>query len=68
MIIETNYSNKNKSLYKCDRCGSVSEPDNNFKIYKQGIKDSHPFKKWDLCKRCYSMLVKGIDKGPKKRA
>jgi len=62
MIVHKDYKDKLNSVYKCDRCKVALTIENKVAIYigthKKNIK-----KKWDLCGRCYRLLVRGIEKG-----
>ena len=65
MKVRIDYTDKSKSLYQCDRCGHVGGNEDNYNICVQGSNDKGAKKKWDLCKKCYCMLVKGIEKQQK---
>lgn len=65
MLIEKNLKDKNKSKYCCDRCREELTIENKIGLYIQ-----LPYKKikkrWDLCKRCFRLLIIGIEKKNKK--
>lgn len=61
MLISRNNWDKSKSVYKCDRCKTKLNIDNKIGIYI-GLPSRQPKKKWDLCKKCYGALVRGINK------
>lgn len=62
MLIEKVNLDRTKTTYECDRCGDVMYAQKNYRLYIQKFKDRSPKKRWDLCPRCYAMLVKGIEK------
>ena len=62
MIVRKDYKDKAKSVYICDRCQTELSIDNKVALYI-GIYNRNMKKKWDLCKRCYKALVKGIERG-----
>lgn len=60
MIISVNKTDKDKSVYECDRCKKKCNRNEKISL---GI---DPFctgwrKKWDLCTHCYKLLRKGIE-------
>lgn len=61
MLSEINYQNKERSIYKCDRCkkriGQLK-----YLISVKSPLDKCSKKKWDLCTNCYKSLCKGIEK------
>lgn len=64
MIIQKDTTSQRKSIYKCDRCKTILErgKDEIYTIFVKNSEDKTPKKKWDLCKRDYSALEKGIEK------
>lgn len=61
MLINKDRIDKERSVYKCDRC--KVQLTNREKIALYIAQPSRcPRKKWDLCEKCYSALVRGIDK------
>lgn len=64
MIIFKSTTNK-MHIYKCDRCGARLETpiETVYGIYVRSTKN--PKKKWDLCKKCYGSLCRGIEKNNK---
>lgn len=62
MLIEKNRQNRTKTIYECDRCGDMITMQDNVRIFIQKFNDKVPKKRWDLCRKCYKMLVKGIEK------
>ena len=67
MLIETDRRGKTKSIFECDRCGRIinTETDHRFKLTVQNTprgSNTNVIKSWDLCKRCYAALYKGIEK------
>lgn len=64
MIIFKSTTNK-EHIYKCDRCEAKLETSTEivYSIYVRSTKN--PKKKWDLCKKCYSSLKRGIEKNNK---
>ena len=66
MIIFKSTTNKDH-LYKCDRCGTMLHVPKEvvYSIYVRTPTIKSPKKKWDLCKKCYSSLERGIEKNNK---
>lgn len=67
MLIETDRRGKTKSIFECDRCKRIinTEIDQRFKLTVQNTpigNHANTIKRWDLCKRCYAALYKGIEK------
>ena len=61
MLIEKEKNNQMAYKYVCDRCGEKLRTQDRFSLYvARGIE--YQRKKWDLCKRCYAMLNKGLSK------
>lgn len=56
--------------YICDRCKRETSKEERKAIYvleqQVGTRFNSPRKKWDLCKKCYAALVRGINKGAQK--
>lgn len=66
MIIKQDNTGKTKSIFKCDRCNAelITDRDERYRISVQEIpRTNSKTKKWDLCRRCYLLLCKGIKKG-----
>ena len=61
MLIKNDKTRKTKSEFICDRCKTILTSNSKYAIYVQESK-AVPKKKWDLCKRCYSALLRGIEK------
>lgn len=61
MLISQNKFNKKQSVYKCDRCNEQLSIETKVAVYI-GLPSRTPKKKWDLCKKCYGALVRGINK------
>ena len=61
MLISQNKVDRNLSVYSCDRCNAQMNIQNKISIYV-ALPTRQPRKKWDLCKRCYGALVRGINK------
>lgn len=61
MILFKSTTNK-EHIYKCDRCeATLNIPkDIAYSIYVRATITKNPKKKWDLCKKCYSSLERGI--------
>lgn len=55
MLISTDYKDKNKSLYLCDKCGTYI---NNSKLKRVVL----PNRTYHLCFRCYKILWHWINK------
>ena len=51
MLIETNYRNRKKSLYSCDRCGREVYAADVHAIYEKNDRGS-VVRTTDLCKHC----------------
>ena len=64
MIIFKDVTNKNNSVYICDRCKVRLEKgtDEIYTIYVKTTKDKNMKKKWDLCEKDYRALCRGIKK------
>ncbi len=64
MLVFKNIYDKNKSIYVCDRClTKMMQGDGNiYTIYVKKAGEKNSKKKWDLCKRDYILLCKGIEK------
>lgn len=64
MLLQTDTTIKGRSIYKCDRCNTILErgKDAIYSIFVKSSKDKAPKKKWDLCKRDYLSLCRGIEK------
>jgi len=60
MIIKMCRTDREKSLYKCDRCGKKC-----LLHEKKGIYVDNDYnravKQWDLCLRCYEALERGVE-------
>lgn len=65
MIIFKDVTDRNNTVYECDRCKERTNNDGVYRIYVRVKKN--PKKKWDLCRTCYAMLCKGIEKGTKNK-
>ena len=59
MLIRMCRKNRNKSLYKCDRCGRECKLQECKGIYVTN-EFGRPVKQWDLCLKCYEALKRGI--------
>lgn len=65
MLIRKSFSDKNKSIYKCDMCNKkVKINETNRIIVQKPYKSSEKY--WDLCNRCLSKLISSIAKYNKK--
>lgn len=64
MIIYKDTTNKNKSVYECDRCKTKLKrgKEEIYTIFVKRTEDKTPKKKWDLCERDYRALCRGIEK------
>lgn len=65
MLIEADRTGKTKSIFKCDRCNKIliADQDERFRISVTEIPmNQRKTKKWDLCKKCYAALYRGIEK------
>lgn len=62
MLVGLDYSNKNKSVYCCDRCNKTMTIQEKKGIYITN-NVGQPRKRWDLCNTCFKMLERGIEKG-----
>lgn len=70
MLISKDHHGGKGSVYCCDRCGLElnSHNDDCYRINAMKLPEySKAIKKWDLCKRCYLMLCKGIKKGVERK-
>jgi hypothetical protein len=71
MLIEKDCTGKTKSIYQCDRCKKRLDMavDERYKvsIYEDKIdfKNLESVKKYDLCRHCYILLYRAIEKGCK---
>lgn len=65
MLQGVNYRIGNKTIYVCDRCNNEMEVQDRRGIYVTNG-NGQPRKTWDLCKRCYAALDRGIKKGVQK--
>ena len=66
MLIKKNVTGKTGSIFECDRCKKelITGRDERFHLaVTKSPRDYGRLKSWDLCKRCYLMLCKGIAKG-----
>lgn len=61
MLIKSNHKDKTQSIYCCDRCKVNLKVSEKIAIYTSSL-SKPPKKRWDLCKRCYIALVRGIQK------
>ena len=52
MLIEINYRNRRKTIYKCDRCNRETYAFENHAIYEKNQRGSI-VRAYDLCKHCY---------------
>lgn len=69
MIVKRGNGVSHDTVFKCDRCGEtlVDKLDDRYKIRVfKAPRTYETIKNWDLCKKCYSMLCKGIDKNKPK--
>ena len=66
MILFKSTTNK-EHIYKCDRCGTILKipKDIAYSMYVRATITKSPKKKWDLCKKCYGSLDRGIEKNNK---
>lgn len=62
MLIEINRKDKEKSEYECDRCKKRYYSKWIKTIYVAEWKKRVPFKKWDMCLKCYRNLERGMEK------
>lgn len=70
MLIDKDYTGKIKSTYECDRCKTRihTATDARYRVAVQNTSKSLTvIKSWDLCKRCYVALYRGIEKGVVRR-
>lgn len=65
MLLKVNLQTNLKSMYKCDRCGSITDVKHKVGIYIQKHL-SNSRKYCDLCEKCFRALDRGIKKGKKK--
>ena len=70
MLIKKDVSGNKQSLYTCDRCNkelNMSMVDRYVVLIKKSPTSTNPrkIKQWDLCKKCYAALYRGIEKGIK---
>jgi len=49
--------------YKCDRCNKELSVDESYGIFIKMREEKYPLKRWDFCEKCYSAMVKGVEKG-----
>jgi transposase-like protein len=61
MLISSNKFDKSESKYECDRCKKELSINTRISIYTKVAYDN-PRKRWDLCQKCYTALVRGINK------
>lgn len=61
MLIKKDIKNKANSRYYCDRCKEVMSIDDKVAIYT-ALPTKLPRKRWDLCRRCFRSLYRGIEK------
>lgn len=66
MLISTDYTGQNGSVWKCDRCGDIlpNPRSNRFKFdLNTRVKSKYKLiKSFDLCKHCTALICKAIDK------
>jgi ribosomal protein L34E len=55
--------NRENSWYACDICGDKLTGINRYIIYSRYAEERASKKIYDLCKKCYRTLIKGIEKG-----
>ncbi len=65
MLLKKSYTDKEKSIYKCDRCKTNLKYNEKISIHI-GLPSKSAKTKWHLCKRCYAALCRGIEKGVKR--
>lgn len=65
MLVKKSYKDKEKSIYKCDRCKAKLKYNEKVSIYV-GLPSKGAKIKWHLCKRCFAALYRGIAKGVKR--
>lgn len=64
MLVKVDYTGKNPSVFKCDRCGTEITVKERIKLLAQkNVGHDKKIKSWDFCQRCYLSLCKGIEKG-----
>lgn len=56
MLRQINYTNKNLSIYECDRCKTTLDNNNRKAIYVS-LADNTCKKKWDLCRPLLSFTL-----------
>ena len=68
MLIEKSYTGNKSSIYKCDRCKKelVKGTDDIAFITGRNISTNKQLKHWHLCKRCFILFYKAIERGVKK--
>lgn len=68
MLLQTDTTIKGRSIYKCDRCNTILErgKDAIYSIFVKSSGDKMPKKKWDLCRKDYLSLCRGIEKTKRK--
>ncbi len=67
MIIQKDLTDKNKSIYKCDMCKKQTKLADIYKISKKSINDKGNNKIYDLCSKCYRLVVRSIESYYKRR-
>ena len=64
MLVKVSRQDKSKSIYQCDRC-KAKTTNGRAEIYDLYIRepyDLHPRKRWHLCRRCFRLLEKTMEK------
>lgn len=61
MLVSKDVTDKQQSVYKCDRCKAQLKWGSKVGLYIAFPKRT-PKKTWDLCDKCFRSLVKGIEK------
>ena len=70
MIKSKDCTGKKGSIFECDRCKcEIHTPkDDRYRVAVQNVPRSvKTVKAWDLCRRCYVLLYRAIEKGPIKK-
>lgn len=65
MLITKDYTDKNKTRYKCDMCNKELNNENVNKVSVKNSKEKNQ-KILDLCEHCLSKLISSIKKYSKK--
>ena len=73
MLVRSDYKGTGYSIFKCDRCGEILDMSkvNRYNITVDKYTNTNSINKkhvklYHLCKRCTTLLVRGIERGNKK--